>query len=303
MISEACSLDLCETFHDDTLNLLPEGEMISDPLAGDLGSSDRVGPFDSCLHAGVAEYVECMTSSFELCSSCKRDDFNHFSSRVSAEYELSLYEIAVGDGDFRSSMRSFDDCSAYKPGREFCNVAFQNVRAINATCDIILDSGSDATVIPVSMISAGKAGKASEDQSSFLRDAQGGRISTEGVRDISVNLTTTDGKTVTLQDQAHVSSRVDTPLISYGKLLKHGWGIVPEGNGSYLVHVPGAKVPLSFKQNSLLITGVVRVVEHVVRTIDVDIPRPWQTVKKGFGIRQRMVFLFVLHMVGTMSMC
>ena len=85
-----------------------------------------------------------------------------------------------------------------------------------------------------------------------------------------------------LQDQAHVSSRVDTPLISYGKLLKHGWGIVPEGDGSYLVHVSGAKVPLSFKQNSLLVTGVVRMVEQVVRTIDVDIPRSWQNVKNGW---------------------
>lgn len=98
-----------------------------------------------------------------------------------------LYEIVVGDGDFRSSMRCFDDCSTYKPGRELCDVAFQNIRAVKTTCDIILDSGSDATVIPVSMISAGKA---SEDQSSFLRDAQGCRISTEGVRDISINLTT-----------------------------------------------------------------------------------------------------------------
>ena len=275
MISDACSLDLRETLQDDTWNLLSEGEM--KPLCGE--ASNRVEPFDSRLHAGVAEYVECVASSFELCSSCKLDDFNHFSSRVSAECDFSLYDIAVGGGDFRSSMKSFDDCSTYKPGREFCSVPFQNVRAINSTCDIILDSGSDATVIHLSMISAGKA---SEDQSSFLRDAQGGRIATEGVRDISVNLTTTDGKTVTLQDQAHVSSRVDTPLISYGKLLKHGWGIVPEGNGSYLVHVSGAKVPLSFKQNSLLITGVVRMVEHVVRTIDVDIPRPWQTVKNGW---------------------
>lgn len=90
MISEACSLDSCETFHDDTLNLLPGGAMMSDPLAGDLGSSDCVGPFNSCLHAGLAEYVECMTSSFELCAFCKCDDFSHFSSRVSAEYELSL---------------------------------------------------------------------------------------------------------------------------------------------------------------------------------------------------------------------
>ena len=278
MISETWRVDLNETLHD-TVNLLSGGAMMDDSFAEALGSSSRVELFNSRLHSGVAEYVERMTSSFELCALCKHDDFIHFSIRVSADYEFSLYDVAVVDGDSRSLMKCFDDCSSYKPGRELCDVAFQDIRAVRSTCDIILDSGSDAIVIPASMISAGKS---SQDQSSFLRDAQGGRISTEGVRDISINLTTVDGQIVTLQGQAHVSSKVDTPLISYGKSLKHGWGIVPEGNGSYLVHVSGAKVPVSFKQNSLLVTGVVRMVEQVVRTKDVDIPRPWQNIKNGW---------------------
>ena len=231
------------------------------------------------LHAGGIEYVNSMKSSFELCSFCKHDDFKHFMSRVSDEYEFAMYDVVIGHNDTRSLVKHFDDSSSYQPGCDLSSAEFQDVRAIKTCSDIILDSGSDATVIPVSMISAGKA---SEDQSSFLRDAQGGRISTEGVRDVTINLITVDGKTVTWQDQAHVSSRVDTPLISYGKLLKHGWGIVPEGDCSYLVHSSGAKVPISFKQNSLLVTGVVRMIEQVVRTIEVDIPRPWQNVNSGW---------------------
>ena len=278
-IFDGLGLQQFENSQNDQQSFLPEGVVMSDISAGDGGSSIGVELLSDKSCAGVAEYVESMASSFELSTFCKYDDFKHFASRVSTDFEFSRYDPVTGDGDIRNSMKHFDDCALYRPGRELSEVEFQDVRAVKSSCDIILDSGSDATVIPLSMISAGKA---SDDQSSFLRDAQGGRISTEGVRDISINLTTVDGQLVTLQDQAHVSSRVDTPLISYGKLLKHGWGIVPEGNGSYLVHVSGAKVPLSFKQNSLLVTGVVRMVEQVVRTIDVDIPRSWQNVKNGW---------------------
>ena len=134
-----------------------------------------------------------------------------------------------------------------------------------------MDSGSDATVIPIGMIAAG--GPAA-DQSSYLRDAQGSRIETEGVRDFSIVLSAVDGSEVVLRDKAHVSGRVDTPLISYGKLLRHGWGIVPEPGGkSFLVHTSGAKVEVSFKQNSFLVSGTVRMISESVRVIDVDVPR------------------------------
>ena len=88
-----------------------------------------------------------------------------------------------------------------------------DVRAVRSCCDIILDSGSDATVIPIGMISAGSP---SIDQSSYLRDAQGSRIETEDVRDVSIVLSAVDGSEIALKDKAHVSSRVDMPLFSYG---------------------------------------------------------------------------------------
>ena len=200
-------------------------------------------------------------------------------SRVSDDFSFHMYDVVCSDVGALSAIKRFDDSARFQPSCNFNEVLIQDVRAVKTCCDIILDSGSDATVIPVSMISAGKA---SEDQSSFLRDAQGGRTATEGVRDTCINLTTVDGKTVTLRDQAHVSSRVDSPLISYGKLLKHGWGIVPDADGSYLVHSSGAKVHVSFKQNSQLVTGVVRMVEQQIRVIDVDVPRTWQNISKGW---------------------
>ena len=204
-------------------------------------------------------------------------------SRVSADFSFHMFDVGSRGGDALSSIRRIDGSANFQSSCNFDEVVIQDVRAVKTCCDIILDSGLDATVIPipVSMIWAGKA---SEDQFSFLRDAQGGRIATEGVRDICISLTTVDGKTVAIRDQAHVSSRVDTPLISYGKLLKHGCGIVPEVDGSYLVHShsSGAKVHVSFKQNSLLVTGVVRMVEQMVRVIDVGVPCTWQNISNGW---------------------
>ena len=147
-------------------------------------------------------------------------------------------------------MKRFDDTSCLKPSGCISNqsCSFLDFRAVKSTCDIILDSGSDATVIPVSMTSAGNA---AQDQTSYLRDAQGARIETEGVRDVSIVLTTVDGVEITIRDKAHVSSRVDCLLISYGKLLRHGWGIVPEGGksffSSYQCYSTGAYLTLSLR--------------------------------------------------------
>ena len=132
-------------------------------------------------------------------------------------------------------------------------------------------------------------GSQSVDQSSYLCDGQGSRIEAQGVRDVSSALSAVDGSEIVLQDKAHVSSRVDMPLISYGKLLRHGWGIVPEGGKSFLVDASGAKVEVNFKQNALLVSGVVRMTSETVRVIDVDVPKAWRELKNGWYIKQKMV--------------
>ena len=48
-----------------------------------------------------------------------------------------------------------------------------------------------------------------------------------------------------------------------------------------LAHPSGARVELAFRNNSLTISGNVRVVQHV-RKIGVDIPRSWQSLRKGW---------------------
>ena len=214
MISETCSSRLIAASHDGVSSPLSGGASLTGVSAYDLERVSGVELCDDVLHFNehpccdneCMEYVEKFhhdsseASLLELCLHSRSDDFEHFMSRVSDDSSFHMYDVVCSDGAALSSTRRFDDSARFQPSCNFDEVLIQDVRAVKACCDIILDSGSDAIVLPVSMISAGKA---SEDQSSFFRDAQGGRIATEGVRDICINLTTVDGKTVTIRDQAH----------------------------------------------------------------------------------------------------
>ena len=269
-ICESCSDDAFQ--HDDSSYLSPEG--------------DVQASYDLCCNGSSGEYIDVSCSggasrSYELCTLCKLDDFIHYSQCTCIDYGFALYDDISPRRGAQSLVRRFDDASCFKPSgcMSDCISNVFDVRAVKSCCDIILDSGSDATVIPVSMISAGSA---SQDQTSYLRDAQGARIATEGVRDISIVLTTVDGVEVTIRDKAHVSNKVECPLISYGKLLRHGWGIVPEGSKSFLVHTSGSKVDIGFKQNSLVVSGHVRMISEAVRVIDVDVPKRWKDLKNGW---------------------
>ena len=255
---------------------------------GDECFQDSLHCSDECMHSSTnnIEFISCPSSTccceYSLCTLCKLDDCDHFNHTVSLSNGFNMYERVLSPRGAWNMIRRFDDSSCFK--LNCCKSdAFESfaldVRAVRSCCDIILDSGSDATVIPIGMVSAGVP---SANQSSYLRDAQGAKIDTEGVRDVSIVLTAVDGSEIVLQDKAHVSSRVDMPLISYGKLLRHGWGIVPEDGRSFLVHSSGAKVELSFKQNSLLISGVVRMIAETVRVIDVDVPKAWRDLKNGW---------------------
>ena len=269
-ICESCSDDAFQ--HDDSSYLSPEG--------------DVQASYDLCCNGPFGEYIDVSCSggagrSYELCTLCKLDDFIHYSQCTCIDFGFALYDDISPRRGAQSLVKRFDDASCFKPSgcMSDCISNVFDVRAVKSCCDIILDSGSDATVIPVSMISAGSA---SQDQTSYLRDAQGARIATEGVRDISIVLTTVDGVEVTIRDKAHVSNKVECPLISYGKLLRHGWGIVPEGGKSFLVHTSGSKVDIGFKQNSLVVSGHVRMISEAVRVIDVDVPKRWKDLKNGW---------------------
>ena len=103
------------------------------------------------------------------------------------------------------------------------------------------------------------------------------------MKDICFDLQTADGKTMTIRDTAHFSNAIDSPMISYGKFLRSGWGIVPDDTGNFLTHARGFKIPMNFRNNSLTIHGHVRVIQSTptVKVIHVDVPRSWKKLQSG----------------------
>lgn len=220
------------------------------------------------------------------------DDCNHYIDMVSKRFNFDLYDFEVQS---RSSFKRSLSCQLFCPSMQCKRLQSSSdfapsgneltVRALTIGHDIVVDSGSDATVLPLHMSGAGTP---SCIQDSALRDAQGNPIHVSTVRDICFDLETEDGQVITIRDKAHFSSAVDSPIISYGKLLKKGWGISPDTTGSFLTHARGFRIPMNFRNNSLTIHGHVRVISTpasetgVVRAIQVDVPRSWNGLGNGW---------------------
>ena len=192
---------------------------------------------------GVAAALNCCTDEFTkdsngLDSSAdvftlqplfQHDDFEHFRQRVFSDYSLHLYDVFDSDSGGRE-LKRFGDAFQLKTCAKrqkqdpslVCNL---RVRAISTcrTMDIILDSGSDVTLIPAHM--AGLGTQVTSQPETYLRDAQGQRISTHDVRDVNFVFHATDGSAVNVKERAFFSDAIDSPLISFGKLVKAGWGI------------------------------------------------------------------------------
>ena len=244
---------------------------------------DRTPPMGlQCGQAEVARGFDRSSGcgSFMLRNLFAYDDFERYKKMVFDSYSSELYEQASPRP--RRALKQFDDLHSFKPrcmSFELCQKRWFSwhadpvcdVRAVSEDFDIVLDSGSDATVIPIALA---KAAKVSASQVSVLRDAQGAQIATTGVRDISIVLQSTDGRTITFKDRGHVSNKVQQPLLSFGKLLRNGWSILADPIGPMLGHESGAKIPISFKNHSVMIHGEVRMVEENV--VHEDITEPTQ---------------------------
>ena len=229
----------------------------------------------------------CDVEHFSLQQLFKLDDMEHFTQRVWDDFSFGLYDVAEPQPCQKHFM-SLGDVNVLKPCEKIqksCNDLHTclDVRAV--TCcnhvDIILDSGSDVTLIPSGMSGVGIQAKPSPG--TYLSDAQGKEITTSDVRDVNFSFETVNGETVTIKDRAFFSDHIDNPLISFGKLLKNGWNIESSDMSGppLLTHKSGARVELAFRNNSLVLAGAVRMI-HDVRVINVDVPKPWFNMPKGW---------------------
>ncbi|CAE7220909.1 unnamed protein product [Symbiodinium sp. CCMP2592] len=150
-----------------------------------------------------------------------------------AEDELSCSSVqcfTIGsdnESEFSFELCSSLDLTADDSGELEAESAF-HVRAVAADPnlhEVILDSGADCTVLPLS--SFADVGQHSRE-SSFLLDAQGNRIPQGQVRtSVVFEVEGIDGEIIQFRDKA-VLAQVRQPLFCFGKLLRDQW--LPELN-------------------------------------------------------------------------
>ncbi|CAE7202129.1 unnamed protein product, partial [Symbiodinium necroappetens] len=138
-------------------------------------------------------------------------------------------------------------------------------------CEIILDSGADASMIPESF---GHLGEEELDASApQLADAQGNHIASRGVRKCEFMLEDEAGQRYLIRESCVVGP-VRCPLLAVGKLLRKGWQLKTGASpGDLLLEEPfGRRTPVGYRNHSLVVRGHVRALTEIPRSLPARVP-------------------------------
>ena len=180
------------------------------------------------------------------------------SSPSSTQNQVRVVHFYIGDSDdefledgvIRTIIEELDDDS----GSE---------QPVEPLYDILLDSGADASIFPVSLLGKGDP---VHEAVGRLCDAQGVEIPIESVQDMEIRLKDISGRNILLKECVAVSSRVHQPILSFGHLLQEGWTI--DGKQQALTHHLGAHIPVCLQNKSLMIQGTIRVMREECEPVD-----------------------------------
>ena len=243
-----------------------------------IGDSDSDGWVDvqcnlhSVYSAGVDWTSVCEGFEPEIGS---RDLFS--AEKIFALYERCEFAAACS--------RSFSD-TVWTPASFRKSHGPQTVRAVTQevlTTTIVIDSGSDATVVPLAYEQCGLP----VPEKGTIQDCQGNKIPTSGMREFHFVLQDVNGRTIVLKDYGFLSEQVSGPLISYGHLFRNGWDICRRDDGSpMLKHAEtGICLAMDFRNDSFVVEATIRQGAAVgdVRAIKVDVPELWSQAPTGWN--------------------
>ncbi|CAE7827505.1 RE1 [Symbiodinium sp. CCMP2592] len=183
--------------------------------------------------------------------------------------------------DLAEAIEALDAATA---ARSLCAVQRSSGAAAHAEpvdIEVVVDSGSDASCLPMSWGTIGQSGGA---DSQWYRDAQGNRISGREMRTATIEIAG-----VKFREHWLLSS-VTQPLFCVGKLMKrNGWDIIHDADRVPHLTSPDARVrvPLFYKNYSLHAKGFIRGVtaseadgEPGIRALEVS--GPWLELSEEF---------------------
>ena len=171
--------------------------------------------------------------------------------------------------------------------RQPCHVRALSFQDGNQVTEILVDSGSDATVVPLAFADCGRA----LDGVSNLVDCQGNRLSTSELREFSFVLQSSCGRTIRFKEVGHVSATITCPIISYGRLFRRGWRIGGNNDTPVLEHPQSnVAINMALKNESFVLQGSIRRLQQV-SAIRVEIPQRWTQLTKGWYSTGNDLFL------------
>jgi len=129
---------------------------------------------------------------------------------------------------------------------------------------VILDSGSNVSLLPLSYGQCGAHTVRSEDVQ--LRDCQGSHLKVTGYTTVSLVVKDGDGTEAELE-HVFLIANVKSCILSLGQLYRNGWCVkqMDDGSGPYLKKSPDRelRVPVNYQRNSLAMNATVCRVERV----------------------------------------
>ena len=139
----------------------------------------------------------------------------------------------------------------------------EDVDDVNQMHSILLDSGADASVFPISMA---ELGSPCNDVHTVLRDAQGQEIPLHGYRDVELHLMDMKGRAIVLRETVALSDRISQPILCFGHLLENGWSV--NGVEQTLTHGSGISIPIELQNKSMLVRGWVRMMKDEPQVLE-----------------------------------
>eukprot|EP00439_Symbiodinium_sp_Y106_P057167 s3995_g8.t1 len=143
-------------------------------------------------------------------------------------------------------------CFDLRPGAEERTEEVDMVRAVQrhsqVAVEVVVDSGADVSVAPVSLIHLGER---TERANVPMQDAQGKRIYEIDTRILHVAVKTLRGPEVTIREKFSIA-RIGTVILSMGRLIRAGWELGGAG-GWPLLRRGGHEVPIRLKRNTLTV--------------------------------------------------
>ena len=139
--------------------------------------------------------------------------------------------------------------------------------------EVILDSGADASCLPLWMHGVGSPSTANLGN---FQDAQGHRLDVHASRRAEVCFS--HGQSTAKFKETFLVSPVSTPLIALGKLFRAGFSIMQLRDRMFLVNEPaGVRIPVYLKHNSLAVRCSIRMLSQETSTAtarELDPPPP-----------------------------